>query len=98
MMIEDVRLAGFTVEDWVSDKCRQLSIGHVRMRAQRNQIIQRLDARSQEFQKQAEHRRHGHGPRAVRDDDKHALRFNWDRLGGSLDDLAQFLGIEIAIG
>jgi hypothetical protein len=77
MSFEDMRLADFTIDDGLPNKCRQLSIGHERVRSQGNEIIQRLDAWTQESLEQAEHRGHRHGTRAVWNDDEDALRADW---------------------
>ena len=96
-MIEDVALAALPVRYRPPHQLAQLLVVHERVRAERHQVIQGGHARSQLSLEEVIHQRHGHGARAVGDDDEHALAIHGERAQALLRDAADFLAGQITV-
>ena len=89
MMIDDAGASARSVRDRLPQQSAKLRITHERMGAQCHEIVAgcglHSDFRLQEF----EHQRHGHGARAVGNDDENAFASKGKRrcrLGNDLPD------------
>ncbi len=72
-MVEDPAIAGAAVDDRAADVLAQLLVAHRRVRAERDEEVERRDARRQLALEDVEHQRHRHRPRPVRDEDDDAF-------------------------
>ena len=96
-MIEDVALAALPICHRPAHQLAEMLVVHDRVRAERHEVIQGGYARSEVSLEQVIHQRHGHGARAIGNDDEHALAIHGERAQPLLHDLAGFLVGQITI-
>jgi hypothetical protein len=72
-VVEDVRGADATADDFGADEFAERRIVHRLVRAERNQEIDRGGLAGERVLEQREELRHRHRPRAVGDDEQHTL-------------------------
>ena len=95
-MVEDAPRTRAPAHDRLADEGAELGVVHRRVRAERDEIIERRDARPELPLEQLEHHRHRHRPRAVRDDDEHPAPVDWHRSQPFARDGVQLLAAQIA--
>jgi len=80
-MIVDVALAAEAVSNRVADQVRKAGVIERPMGAQRHDIVQRRHPWSQVLGKEIKKAGHGHGARAIGDDDQHSTAINLQTIG-----------------
>ena len=96
--IEHARLAGAAVDDRNAEVTRELRVGHRLMGAERDQEVDGLRATAERLLDQREHSRHRHRPRAVGDDEQHALAVEPERREACVNDVAHLAVGEQPVG
>ena len=72
-VVENPPVSGTAVNDRASDEAAELLVAHRRMRAERDEKVERRDAWAELALEDLEHQRHRHRPRPVGDEDDNAL-------------------------
>ncbi len=93
-VIEDVRTSGLPADDVASDEAGKLRVAHRLMGSQRDQEIARRDPATKLLLEQREELRHRHRPRAIGDDEQHALAGERQRREPVANDGTDLLGGE----
>jgi len=96
-MIVDVALATEAISNRVADQVRKAGVIERPMGAQRHDIVQRRHPWSQVLGKEIKKAGHGHGARAIGDDDQHSTAIDLQTIGPAGDDGAHFLIREEAV-
>ena len=97
-VIENLAIAGAPVHDRSPHERGQLRIAHGRVRAERDEIVERCDARPELALDELEHHRHRHRPRAVGNDHEHAPPVDRQRGKAIARDGVQLFSAQIAFG
>ena len=72
-VVENPAIAGAAVDDRAPDEAAELLVAHRRVRAERDEKVERRHARAELALEDLEHQRHRHRPRPVGDEDDDAL-------------------------
>src|SRR4029077_2803557 len=96
-VIEDVTRACAAIDHGPADVRSQLRVVHGRVRAERDEIIERRDARTKLALDQLEHQRHRHRPRAVWNDYEHPASVDGQRAEAVAGDGPELFRTQIAV-
>ena len=86
------------VHDRTSDQPAELRVVHRRVRAERDEEVERGHARPELALERLEHQRHRHRPRAVGDEDEHAPAVERESRKSLAREARDLLGREVAVG
>ncbi len=96
-VIEDAAVTGAAIDDRAADVLAQLLVAHRRVSAERDEEVERGDARRQLAFQDVEHQGHRHRPRPIRDEDDDAFAVERKLLETLASEVRDFFLREVAV-